>query len=71
MLWLCVVDIVGSPDDVASLEIDFGDGATSYQASVDHTYLEPGRVFSGFAIVVDTRGQTTTQVGQDRMRRGL
>lgn len=44
------------------MEFDFGDGGHSYQAAPEHTYLEPGRVFTGFATVVDRRGQAVTQV---------
>lgn len=61
---VCVVGCVlaGSSADIATVEIDFGDGGHSYQAATDHTYLEPGRVFTGFATVVDRRGQAVTQV---------
>lgn len=63
----CVVGCVlaGSSADIATVEIDFGDGGHSYQAAPDHTYLEPGRVFTGFATVVDRRGQAVTQVSGD------
>jgi hypothetical protein len=52
----------GDADDVATLEYDFGDGGHSYQAQVQHTYTEPGRIFNGFVSLVDRRGQTVVQV---------
>lgn len=60
VLWS--VALVGDPADIATVEFDFGDGGHSYQAAPEHTYLEPGRVFTGFATVVDRRGQAVTQV---------
>lgn len=51
----------GGLDAVATLEWDFGDGGHSYQAAPTHVYSEPGRRFSGFAIVVDSQGQAVTK----------
>lgn len=52
----------GDPSDVATIEYDFGDGANSYNAQPTHTYVEAGRMFSGFVSIVDRRGQAVVQV---------